>query len=279
MAASANIARELWWHMNARGDAGVEGQKEVKLLRSLLFGSVNSTVPQDAGHLQQIQEVLNLREEWLRENGFPLDTFMRHRLQRQKFLAWAKERYHTSATQRALQQEDVVQLWEHKGKIKNDEVCIKSRLKRRRKLKARMKSRWHAELQRRLGSAHLWYVVSFSGRFDAALLKEVISHGSAQTDARQQAPTLYLTEIARVLRNQYRHGWNLSVERARGRRPFSEEERALIRGVDDDSLRQRSNEATETSGFGRLWHADGTWWDIAQHGDHSVRRFLDGENQ
>ena len=97
--------------------------------------------------LKQIKDVIELRETWLRQNNLPLDCQM-DELERKDFLTWAKEQYHTSEDQKTRQRID----FDTGGK---------------QKMRHGMKLRWNRELQRRLGTGPLWYMVSFTGRFDA----------------------------------------------------------------------------------------------------------------
>ena len=99
----------------------------------------------------QIKQVVEFRETWLRQNDLPMNCQMRDK-ERSAFVEWAKKQYHAEEHQQKRQQDD----FERGG---NSEV---------RKGK---NSRWNRELQRRLGTPALWYMVCFTGRFDIAFLQ------------------------------------------------------------------------------------------------------------
>ena len=103
--------------------------------------------------LNQIKEVIELRETWLRYYNLPMDCQMRHKLEREWFLDYAKKQYHAEEYQLKRQHED----YEENG------INL---------VKARMKSRWDRELQRRLGTGPLWCLVSFTGNLNVNFLEK-----------------------------------------------------------------------------------------------------------
>ena len=142
-------------------------------------------------------------------------------------------------------------------------------------LQSRKNSRWNLELQRRLGSAPLWLVVSFTGRFDVDLLRQVSGDDSTQTVEAAPEPTTDLTWLAQKARDHLRWAESLRRRQARGHRVCTDREQRLLRALADGTLRTEANEATQRSGFGRIKHADGTYEDIAPHNGGIVRTVLD----
>ena len=142
-------------------------------------------------------------------------------------------------------------------------------------LQSRKNSRWNRELQRRLGSAPLWLVVSFTGRFDVELLRQVCRDGSTQTVVADREPTSDLTRQAQRARARLRWAESLRRKKARGQKVFNRQEQDLLHRLAAGTLRTEANEATQRSGFGRIKHADGTYEDIAPHTGGTVRTVLD----
>ena len=150
--------REFWAYHGAEGEAV---QKEVKQLRALLFRRQKHPVSQDIWipggsqpgeeqHveavvsemfvLKQIKDVIELRETWLRQNSLPVNCQMRDGFEREDFLAWAKDQFHAQEFQQRRQRED----FKDGGKAK---------------VRRGKNSRWNRDLQRRLGTPALWYMV------------------------------------------------------------------------------------------------------------------------
>ena len=157
-------------------DHGIEGDvmhKEATQLRSHVFRKIKYPVKQDLWFpgasqpweqqhvvavvserfvLQQLNEAIQIREAWLRQEDLPSNCQMRDGFERKEFLIWAKELYHAEPYQQSLQDKDF-----HEG---GEE-----------KVRSGKKARWKSELQRRLGDPALWYMVTFTGKFDVAFLK------------------------------------------------------------------------------------------------------------
>ena len=102
--------------------------------------------------LRQLKKAIEIRETRLEENNLPMNFQMRDGLERQDFLQWAKDLFHAEDFQQTRQAEDLKE--GGKQLVRN-----------------RMYSRWNRELQRRLGTGVLWYMVTFSGRFDVTFLQ------------------------------------------------------------------------------------------------------------
>ena len=150
--------RQFW---DQRGEEGQGVQQELNQLRHLLFrrkkfpveedvwcpGAAQRGEPQhieavvsEVYVLKQLQDVIHLRETWLRDNDFPLDFQMRDKLEMPKFLEWAKSLYHSTDFQVTKQKKDFAE----KGNYY---------------MTSRMRSRWNCELQRRCGTTQLWHMV------------------------------------------------------------------------------------------------------------------------
>ena len=97
--------------------------------------------------LNMLMQVVTKREEWLAQEGLPLNFQMRDGpgLERERFMKHVKAEYASEPHQLALQKTD--------AQISN------------KKVKNGKHSRWGREMQRRLGSKVLWELVSFSGKF------------------------------------------------------------------------------------------------------------------
>ena len=125
---AASVERDVRAYWDSRGEAGVSVQRELKQLRLLLFRKKKHPVdkdlwipgaaqPGEEQHveavvsemfvLQQLKEVIELRETWLRQQGLPLDTQMRDGIERKDFLKWAKAEYHAQPFQQERQAQDL----------------------------------------------------------------------------------------------------------------------------------------------------------------------------
>ena len=116
------VGKDLWLH-----SASQPGEEQ----------HVNAVVS-ETFVLQQLQQTLQLRERWLRDNNLPLDFQMRNNIERPEFNKWAKDLWEQTFFQRQKR------LW--------DDAYGKNVSKRN-------KSRWNRELQRRMGSHQVWYMV------------------------------------------------------------------------------------------------------------------------
>ena len=129
---------------------------------------------------------------------------MRDKKERQWFLTWAKEQYHAEEYQQKRQQED-------------EDLGGKS------KRRQGMKSRWDRELQRRLGTAPLWLMVSFTGRLDVSFLNA--ADGSPQTveaeDEAKKREARERTNEARKARDRLRYAQSLARKKSRGKKKDS----------------------------------------------------------
>jgi len=257
--------------------------KEAGELRRVLFAKVKHRVPDDLWipgasqpgeeqhvvavvsreHvLRQLQGVIELRHEWLEMHGLPLDCQMRDKIERPKFLEWARGLYEQEEFQRQRQAED----WEEGG----------ADLVRQRK-----RSRWSREKQRRCGSTSMWDIISFSGKLDKDFLEQGhpkllsrASAGASQPDAKDNVPQ-ERTRLAHKARDTLRWAQHLASRRRAGRTRFSKEDKQLLEDYDNGNLLRQANDATKASGHGRLRNSDGTFQDIGGSTGGLARTVLD----
>ena len=102
-----------------------------------------------------------------------------------------------------------------------------------------------------------------------------VRDGSTQTAGVYHQPTQALTRAAQLARDRLRYAESLRRGQLRGRRVFTDHERALLHALAAGTLRTQANEATWRSGWGRIKHEDGSWEDVAPHGGGIVRKLLD----
>jgi len=208
--------------------------------------------------LQQLKEVIELREKWLRKERLPLNFQMRDKRERPRFLEWAKQLFHAGEYQKQRQEEDF----------------YNGGASRRQKGKH---SRWSRELQRRLGTAQLWLVVSFTGRCDVELLSRVATNsvGATQPDEEERNPQRELTQAAQKARDHLRWGEHLARRRTSGHRYFSDWDNWFLARFDSGRLLAEANQATRASGFGRIKKKDGSYQEIGPNAGGLLRTILD----
>ena len=133
-------------------------------------------------------------------------------------------------------------------------------------------SRRDRELQRRLGTAQIWHMVCFTGKFDVSFLQA----GDAGDDSTQiVAHSKDLTRQAQQARDNLRWAESLQRRQLRGKKRLTPQEHALVQDLAEGKLHAAANEATRASGWGRIKHLDGTYEDIAPHNGGIVRTVLD----
>ena len=234
------IIREFWQN---RGAEGATVQKEVGHLRTLLFRKKKRPVEQDLWipcasqpgveqHveavvsevfvLNQIKEAIEFRETWLQQNDLPMNCQMRDK-EKMGFLQWAKKQYHAGDFQQKRQQED----FDRGGNSK---------------VKKGKNSRWSRELQRRLGTPALWYMVCFTGRFNVTFLQT--GDDSIQTVAHKQEPTQDLTRQAQRARDRLRWAERLQRKKSKGNKKFTIHEQGLFVDLREGKLHDAANDAT-----------------------------------
>ena len=183
-----------------------------------------------------------------------MDFQMRDKIERPEFLDWAKKKYHAEPYQLRKQAEDLQQ--GGKDKVRKGKH-----------------SRWSRELQRRLGTAALWNMVCFAGRFDASFLQA--GDDSTQIAADKREPTKDLTRQAQRARDRLRWAECLQRRSSKGKTTFTWEEKALLDELASGNLLAQANDATRKSGWVRIKHPNGTFEDIALHNGGIVRTVLD----
>ena len=103
--------------------------EESKCLSKFIFRKSKQVVSQ-AQMMQQLKDTLEVRQEFLQHAGLELNHVLKNKEERQEFLKFAKDKYHSDPEQKRLQERDV-----QEGGNK--------------KRHARKHSRWNRELQRR----------------------------------------------------------------------------------------------------------------------------------
>ena len=147
---------------------------EAKELTRLIFRKRKRVVPQDlwitgaaeSGEtqydtavvsetymLQQLKHTFEVRHEYLLGAGLELNHVLRNEEERQDFVKFAKDRYHSDPEQKRLQERDA------------EEGGIEKRL-------AGKHARWSLEMQRRCGNKALWQLVCFTGQFKLCIQKK-----------------------------------------------------------------------------------------------------------
>ena len=122
----------------------------------------------------QVKQVIQRREQWLRDNSLPFDSIMNED-QKDAFLDEVKAEYHGSPDQQQRQEADkAAGKTPQKGKHQ----------------------RWSRECQRRGGTTQMFHLLSFSGRWDASFFDkspvpqqvgEEIQHQKKKTRAAVEA--------------------------------------------------------------------------------------------
>ena len=122
-----------------------------------------TTVVSETYLLQQLKVTLELRHEFLEAQGLPTHHVLENDDEKQDFLKFAKDRYHSEPEQKRLQQRDV-------------------KTGGNKKRHAGKHSRWGLEMQRRCGDKALWELVSFTGQFNFAALTSSPKNASRERD-------------------------------------------------------------------------------------------------
>ena len=251
---------------------------EAKELARLIFRKRKRVVPQDlwitgaaeSGEkqhdtavvseihmLQQMKDTLELRHEYLKGAGRELNHVLKNEKERQEFLKFAKDRYHSDPEQKELQQRDV----EDGGN---------------KKMHAGKHSRWSREMQRRCGDKTFWEYVSFTGAFNLAALAKIPRSASPERDPAKLCIQKGRTRAARRARERFRKAKSLKKRQEKGNDSrLSRQAIAMIRDLDNGKLRKDARRKTRESGYGRVEHKDGTCTDIGPHTGGRTRKVLD----
>ena len=118
-------------------------------------------------------------------------------------------------------------------------------------------------------------MVSFTGKFDIDVLREVGKGRASETGEGNREPTKDLTLKAQQARDRLRYAEGLRRCQQAGQSKFSARDLSELALLANGSLRTEANDATRKSGFGRIKHENGTYEDIARHGGGIVRTLLD----
>ena len=191
---------------------------EAKELARLIFRKRKRVVPQDlwitgaaeSGEkqhdtavvseihmLQQMKDTLELRHEYLKGAGRELNHVLKNEKERQEFLKFAKDRYHSDPEQKELQRRDV----EDGGN---------------KKMHAGKHSRWSMEMQRRCGDKTFWECVSFTGAFNLAALAKTLRTASPERDPAKLSIQKRRTRAARRARQRVRKAKSLKKRHQKG---------------------------------------------------------------
>ena len=118
-------------------------------------------------------------------------------------------------------------------------------------------------------------MVSFTGKFDVHLLRELSKESASETGEGEGKATQDLTRRAQKARYRLRYAEGLRRKRENGCWKFSAWQQSALKELDDGTLRSKANDATRQSGFGRIMNEDGSYQDIARHGGGIVKKLLD----
>ena len=124
----------------------------------------------------------------------------------------------------------------------------------------------------------MWTLLSFTGRFDVAFLRESIEKGAKdptkmpgeRTDRQKQD-----TRNAQIARARLRQGKILDRLEGNTWRPFTARQREVLDQYRSGWLRNEANKLTLISGHGRLKRADDTFEEIGGSTGGFVRTVLD----
>ena len=201
--------------------------------------------------LSCLRDVLLKRQDWLRQQGKPINYQMRDgkNKERELFVKHCKDEYHSTPEQQRLQERD--------------------RRQHKKKVLQRKHSRWSIEMQRRLGSKKMWEIVSFTGNYSVDFLKEVQYRSmrnisAIQRDDDERNKQRMLTAKAVKCRHALRWAQNWAAHLRRKRQhsqisKLSNQEKKLLEELNSGELEKRANDATEASGHGRIRNSDGTY--------------------
>ena len=195
---------------------------------------------------RQVQTVIGWRERWLHEHKLPMNTVLRDDMA-DRFLDDAKEEYHNEPLQLDFQARDI-----QEGGNK--------------KLRTGKHSRWSRHQQRLGGTAQMWTLLSFTGRFDVAWLMDSIAKA-------KQAPPRMPGERTEEEKQKIRDGQEARSRLRRGAmlerlqeriqdnsqrdaRPLTPKQLRELEAYQSGELRREANKFTKISGHGRLRKED-----------------------
>ena len=254
----ATVPQDLWFIDPAQADDGFHENLEVSVPVS------------DVYVLNQLQQVLAFRNKWLASQGIhDLEWTMpdgKGYGSRGAFLKYAKDLYHNSAQQQAIQQQERAE-------------GLSGKVKQKRKGR-----RWNRHLQRSCGTHQLWQMISFTGRLDSEFLMKLDPDDKdAPPPEPVGAPPPETVDACRAHVNEARQ-WRRALSHAEALHArrlknwwwicFTPQEQAILDSYDNDELRTHANEATRLAGWGRIKNSDGSWTDLKRHDGGIVRKLL-----
>ena len=294
MSSAEKILQDMYaWYEDRADDKDLHAV--FRHLQIMLFKSVTMHLPEDewmhpdvggasqpAAHAEahfvvsrehvarQVQNVIAWRENWLRGRGLPLDTVLRGDLA-DRFLANAKDEFHSSDEQQKLQRRDA----DTPGK----------------KVQKGKHSRWSRHQQKQGGSTQMWTLISFTGSFDVAFLQDAILKGERHPPMPGERTDKQKEEVrdAQMARSRLRWGKMLQSlqdklsqgkeAKDKGKRravlALSPHQQQVLEEYQSGELRRKANDLTLKSGHGRLKGEDGTFVDIGGSTGGFLRTVLD----
>ena len=221
--------------------------------------------------LQQLKDTLELRHEFLEAQGLPTHHVLENDDEKQDFLKFAKDRYHSEPEQKRLQQRDV-------------------KTGGNKKRHAGKHSRWGLEMQRRCGDKALWELVSFTGQFNfAALTKLYIQkiqqrlRKAKRLKKRQQKgngirlPRQAMAMIRDLDNGKLRKEASraLLMPKSKAKPKLKNQDSASPVEAGDAAARVEVDSTTKESGYDSVKHRDGPHTDIGPHRGRLTRTILD----
>ena len=128
----------------------------------------------------------------------------------------------------------------------------------------------------------MWTLLSFTGRFDVALLEASIAKAAEHPTSMPGERTpqqKQLTRNAQIARTRLRLGAMLARIEGKTWRPFTPMQLEVLKQYKSGLLLQEANRRTLISGHGRLKRADDTFEDIGGSTGGFVRTVLDGRTE
>ena len=210
----------------------------------------------------RIYAVLRDREEWLREQGYPVDYKLTWR-ERGDFYRWILRKFQRTAWEQGL-------ITQARRDGKSD-----------REIKRGIRSRWSLEMQRRAGTPQFWQLLSFNGDFTPEFLSQALEPHLERLDTETEAEQNAKATKAKA---DLRHG--TSLQRREERDPeilksLKWWELDLLKEVKDGTLKRKVNSAVRDCGHGRLRGEDkNDYLDIGTNRETAmVNQMIDGKRR
>ena len=211
----------------------------------------------------QVQAVILHRERWLRKEGLEPDLVLRDNWAN-RFLEETKAEYHASPNQQRQIQRD--------RNLNMDRKTVRNR----------MHSRWSRHQQRQGGTAHMWTLLSFTGKFDPKYLADSIAKAQRNQPLRMPGETSPESKqnviAAQEARSRLRRGEmleRLQLKLAESNRTLHPKQQRVLEQYQRGDLLREANRLTLASGHGRLKRPDGSYVDIGGSTGGFLRVVLD----